>query len=93
MTEAQRGFTQYFFGEMAVRMGLAFLAMAASFAGGWIGDRTGDDWQPFTGAMTGLVLGCVVAVLLYRRRGARSAQEPDATGRDGSATHSLHEPG
>jgi hypothetical protein len=83
-------FTRAFLGDVLLRAALGIGAMLCSFAGGFVGATADDAWAPFAGALGGLALGVVLPVVGYR---GLIRQSPEATGRDGSATHSLHEPG
>ncbi len=60
-------FTRAFLGEMAVRIGLAVLAMLLAFGGSRLLRDTGE-WGAFAGALLGLAVGLTLMVLVLRRR-------------------------
>lgn len=54
--------------EMAWRIGLGLMAMAASAVGATLGRWSDSEWGPFLGAVAGLVVGAGVALAVHRRR-------------------------
>lgn len=60
-------FTRTFVRQMLFRIGLAFAAMACSYAGAELGDLTHTDWGPFVGGVIGLLIGIWGVVLVLRR--------------------------
>ncbi|PUA80325.1 DUF952 domain-containing protein [Nocardioides currus] len=69
----RRGGTESFFAifgrEMALRVGLLFLAMLVSFAVSALADAASDaESAPLAGAVVGLVLGLALMVVVLRRR-------------------------
>ena len=91
------GFTKYFFAAVVLRMLLAGLVMGLGAVGVAAGREIGGDWTPFGAGVLGIVLGVPIARVIRRRWDpldrAPAAQSSFATGRDGSTTHSLHDPG
>jgi uncharacterized protein (DUF952 family) len=67
---ATRPFAAVLFSEMAVRTGLAVLAMLVSVLGSLVGGAlVGGDWGRFAGAVVGLAAGIALFVVVMRRRG------------------------
>ena len=61
-------FTSLFVKEMLVRISLAVVAMLLAGAGSLVGRSLGADWGDLVGAVAGLAVGIVLAVLVLRRR-------------------------
>lgn len=62
-------FTRAFVRQMLLRIALAVAAMACSYAGAELGDLTDTEWGPFTGGVTGLLIGVLGVVVVLRRTG------------------------
>ncbi len=61
-------FTSLFVREMAIRFGLAILAMLLAYAGSRVGRGFDAEWASFIGAMAGFFVGGVIATVVLRRR-------------------------
>ena len=94
-TTPQSAFSRLFFAAMMFRIALASLVMLLAVGGAAIARELDGEWSSFLGACAGVLVGVLIARAIKKRWDPldRPAQEPVATGRDGSATHSLHEPG
>jgi uncharacterized protein (DUF952 family) len=65
----EKTFLEVFWGDAALRIALALVAMFLAVAGSVLGRSVDDDKGPFLGALLGLTVGIAVFMLALRRRG------------------------
>lgn len=79
MAEPEADFSRTFYRLMITRIGLALAAMALSYGGAALGDRTGTEWGAFVGALTGLAVGIAGAFWVLRRTGREAPESSEGS--------------
>lgn len=72
-TRPTESFSRAYLREMYFNLAMLSIALVACTLGMAIGLQVDDDVAPLVGGLVGLVLGSATAVVLYRRRHARTA--------------------